>query len=1161
MISPSSPSSPSAAVRHPFPSFTSDTPPPRIPVASPPRSATLPTVSISVSAPAMDESTRTDNVSGSPPQSTTHVHTRSHSFTPKLPSKLSNQRLAQTPKRKGSGSNERELDQQQQQQQNIYDGRQQQQTMTPTRTGFAFPFNTNNAGGAGGGGGAPQAGPSTRMTAFLTPPAIIEPQPDLDTQDSATANTGGSMKQNTKRASQIIYHSGFINRLADTPSSTPFHGHGFSNSHHANLTLAKGWKAYKMELKGSKLYFYKPPSDRNAGIKELFPTGLVPPSLEDEEGEGEAHGSGSGSSSDPFAGGEGRGRGKGKEDVGGVGMGRKRRAFWGRRTHPDLVRDVQSGRLEKGTFEALTHEAVFATTFLRREQAEEADEPSSEVEGTQKGRKEDEKDVAAWKDFASGILLSLPSVVGRQAFENEFMRCCAYLVSGAEEGEEREGEKKRVQWLANEYLKYHGTPVDGKGWEEWKEETIPGLPLDSSTPKEGGLPTSASMKGVSSPPPLLDSDTGAASDDITEAASSKSDDSNNAKFISLLDALQLGNEPTTVSSSASKHSKQSLDLRTFEHQPLIPPTPRHGHGGYPSRIPWTQLREEGLSRETLFMLDPQFIARSLTLFHRSVVDLVPDNLTSEYVLPGDPSASSPTSEESHEAAGALNPLFGNDEHPHWLTKLILLQILGADTSHHTHQHHLHTLQSPSRKSEERGGGQQQQTSRTHSRSEVISVWAKVGELCRTSGDECSWRAIVAALCSRPVARLEKVWKRVDPLALNAIEAWVYPQASASGAGAPVGIQEPRVTPWGGGVRVKIEEELGKVKDDQMLSVDVLRRVKEIFDGFRAVLGLCPRGVPVEEGEIPEEVKKMVGFWKEVASEGGGVGSLAIKFQRVDQFMSLSIAAEPRRRGLFEPHFWSKAVPGNASHVSLIPLMFPEPLPSVTLIDRSQLIRGRVDSDASDIQYLRGMDPHMRILQRSIQNVNEVTKRLIMGTGGTVISLYNGELLLVVQPGGMETNSRPSSRAPSRPPSSVVDVGFGLAGEREREKPLSRAPSIRVKPSTSQGLERKTSMARRNSLPSLSQRPNFVVSERSSDPPLRVLVQAGTLNALVNILVHGLRNVSVSVADDNGEMTLREGMTRELVVDRAEFARVWWNVFRSFLTPLVFFEVSCFFFGH
>lgn len=177
----------------------------------------------------------------------------------------------------------------------------------------------------------------------------------------------------------------------------------------------------------------------------------------------------------------------------------------------------------------------------------------------------------------------------------------------------------------------------------------------------------------------------------------------------------------------------------------------------------------------------------------------------------------------------------------------------------------------------------------------------------------------------------------------------------------------------------------------------------------------------------------------------------------------------------------------------------------------------------------------------------------LSQGGTVIPVYNGDLLLVVQTGISESapSSRPSSRAPSRapsrPPSSVVEPGM--------EKALGRTPSIRVKPGSSQGVDRKSSVARRSSLPSISQRQNFVTSEPSSEPPLRVIVQAGTLNNLVGILVHGLQNVSVSVADDNGEMSLREGMTRELVVDRAEFARVWWNVFRSFVSPLVFFEVS------
>ena len=275
-------------------------------------------------------------------------------------------------------------------------------------------------------------------------------------------------------------------------------------------------------------------------------------------------------------------------------------------------------------------------------------------------------------------------------------------------------------------------------------------------------------------------------------------------------------------------------------------------------------------------------------------------------------------------------------------------------------------------------------------------------------------------------------------------------------------------------------------------------------------------------------------------------------------MSLSLAAEPRRKGLFEPYFWTRSIHMHTSYTSLIPLLFPDSLPTLTLVDRSKLVRGRLESDASEMQYLRSVDAQLRQeAGRNLHNLDanqDYIKRLILGTGGTVISLYGGNLRLVVQSGTFESesSSRPSSNAFSRPPSSVVDHGS--------EKNLSRNPSIRVKPSTSQGLDRKTSIARRSSLPSVSHlsRQNFVTSEPSLDPPLRVVVQAGTLNNLVDVLVHGLEGISVSVADDNGEMSLREGMKREVVIDRIEFARVWWNVFRSFVSPFVFFEVKDFF---
>ena len=272
-------------------------------------------------------------------------------------------------------------------------------------------------------------------------------------------------------------------------------------------------------------------------------------------------------------------------------------------------------------------------------------------------------------------------------------------------------------------------------------------------------------------------------------------------------------------------------------------------------------------------------------------------------------------------------------------------------------------------------------------------------------------------------------------------------------------------------------------------------------------------------------------------------------------MSLSLATEPRRRGLFEPFYWvpksSSPSASQAPGQSLFPVLFPEPLPSLHLLDRTQLVRGRVDSDASEVFNIRASPDHQRSGSNATQQQQQPQRnRSLLSQQGTVIPVYNGELLLVVQKGPAEStpNSRPTSYATSRHSSSIDDASV-IA-----DKTVSRNPSIRVKPGSSQGLERKASMAKRSSLPSLSHRPNFVITEPSTNPPLRVVVRAGTLQILVKILVQGLLGVSVSVADDNGEMSLREGISRELVLDRNEFAKVWWNVFRSFVTPLAFFEV-------
>lgn len=237
---------------------------------------------------------------------------------------------------------------------------------------------------------------------------------------------------------------------------------------------------------------------------------------------------------------------------------------------------------------------------------------------------------------------------------------------------------------------------------------------------------------------------------------------------------------------------------------------------------------------------------------------------------------------------------------------------------------------------------------------------------------------------------------------------------------------------------------------------------------------------------------------------------------------------------------------------------PEPLPSIALINRAEIIRGRTESSnnrnaAQEVAAARELllQPQSRSKRSSGDPVWDSSFGAAGDMGGIEITVFEGELIVTVQPlHEPSSNSQPSSRPASRPPSAITDAN-GV------EKTFSRSPSIRMRRAGGKGLERKPStINRRNSLPSVPSNPEELVPPQpSSERSLRVRVKAGTLERLVDVLLHGLQGVSFAFSDDNGEMPLRDGKQRDLKVDHTDFSTVWWNSFRSFVTPLVLFEVS------
>jgi len=940
----------------------------------------------------------------------------------------------------------------------------------------------------------------TGDTLLLPPPKIIEP-PGADAPDS----------NNEKRVSQITFHSGFVNRATDFSSPST------RGTTYGQPVIAKGWKPFKLVLRGTKLQFYKPPNDRAAGIKELFPVGIVPADEEEDE---------TSQPDEPTS-------DKTKLDAKPA-TARRKRAFWGRRTHPELELD-SDGLVLKGTLEALVHETVFATTFSSPEGRVDVP-PSSSQKVTS----------PSWRDFSLSVLFALPFALGANKFEFEFVRCCTYLVSGADADTKEDG-RTRVAWLAEEYMRFHGKPVDEAAWNDFQRETIPdAVPKCKELPIGQSLPASASLQALYARSPDPQS--------LTPNANTVSP--NVGTFSPRPDNLGM----------MSLHEALIVDSITSPSMTTSPSRPVAGHrpsgSGNSQDISFTLLDRDGFTRDVFFRFKAQDIARSLFVFNRQLLEGLPENL-----IAGDCLTSIPASIEHQarspqdvtESRSRIEHLLGGEAYLHWLTKLVLLHILMPDSS---------TSVCTSILPDDLFS----RTSRPYTRSEVVSTWARIGELCRVTGDECSWHAIFDALCSRPVARLDKTWRRVDSCVRAMVDTWV----SKAGKD-PI---EKRLTFWGGDAceRMRASIDRAKLGQGETVAVRFLKAAKDDFEEFRTAFSLCPRKLNVETEGRTKAVETLVDTWRVLSSSEGCASGLARKFVRhvsltnmcllvahsfrsIDQFMTMSLAAQPRHRGLYEPHFWTKpsSAPLGFTGAALMPLLFPEHLPYVTFIDRSQLLRGRFESgglqqlNVEDVQALRNGEVNFRRDGARRRSIGASDAGPGPDFGGTTIPVFDGELVLLVSPGLEMPSSRPSSLARSRPPSSIVESSLGGTCE----KTMSRAPSIRARPGTSHGLDRKASLARRNSLPSISARTSMVIPEHPKERPVRVVIQAGTLERLVDVLAHGLPGISVSISDDNGEMPLKDGRTRDAKLDRRDFSLIWWNVFRSFVTPLVFFEVSWF----
>ena len=427
-----------------------------------------------------------------------------------------------------------------------------------------------------------------------------------------------------KRISQIIQHSGFLNR--NTGTGIP-------------RDLSRDWKAYKAEIKGSKLYLYKPPHDRAPAVKDLFVTDA---SLVDEP-------SALGGEQVPTEAPTGT---------------RKPQPFWGPGPHWGTLRD-DKGSIVGGTAEALVYEMVFGPLFTNE-------------------RKEFDED--AWEEFSRPILFCLPALTGRDAFENGFVNSADHYIRYLNDQKALRDGRQRIEWLLSQYAYYLRPEPLSPVFEVF-------LSTFSFTITQ---PTPLQRTPLQSP--------------ITEYQAPRPARSG------VLPPIQTSQSPNA-----------NVNMATF----------------------MEDLSQRGLSREIFTHFDSLVIAKSLDMYFKSELAAARDLFSSGIVRLS-------LDDGRHPWAA----FFGTGARPHWLTLLIVKQIVGSSNNCLT-----------GARNSEIGSGNWNNSSKTHLRSQSITRWIHVGEHFRQLGNEVAWRAIMEGICAKPVARLEKAWRRVEIVERQVVEGW------------------------------------------------------------------------------------------------------------------------------------------------------------------------------------------------------------------------------------------------------------------------------------------------------------------------------------------------------------------------------------------------------
>ncbi|CAG8561211.1 4285_t:CDS:2 [Diversispora eburnea] len=533
------------------------------------------------------------------------------------------------------------------------------------------------------------------------------------------------------------------------------------------------------------------------------------------------------------------------------------------------------------------------------------------------------------------------------------------------------------------------------------------------------------------------------------------------------------------------------------------------------------------------------------------------------------------------------PLNSTPTSPHFLTRLIYHHILIAA----------------------------QQSAYTSRRPVLLTHWIQTGIACKSLGDMVGWMAVASAVCSPGIIRLKETWKRVDEQWRNVvINDWVPLLSSYGGLDGDSDLDNMnplllivydkkeknkiKSIPYFGFITLAMESlnlnipsvidrntgETNRVgsRNNSISGMGIINfeKYRRMYDTIISSLNQWDPSEEYKTFDISEcpftqliPLQKYFHHLNSIPSS-----STLDPWQLFDS----SLMCEPRLHGQYLEHHARQ----RKSPSVYVPLVFTEVIPSNRLFEKQAFLNASgtlgkklSNSSLNDNNAYTSMAsptrttfPGQTLLNSDMsptklnspsinspdqqENVRKRTLSFPPARIGPLTSTtWNTGLDLVTRNWlGSLVQHRGSYNVLLKCMKDIAGVGEMLKFVKDGELVFkSVRDATNSRPSSIVEASSGTT-SKRNSLHGMSHSPRTSLHVNIEHDALMVVVKAGTLERLIDVLVNGVTAYSASVVDDNGEPPLSIGRQSQLGINSTEYTATFFSTYRSFCSPNLLLDI-------